>query len=239
MLSVAQASPVRVNRGMTDAPEIAERKLIGRALAALRERAEMSQPDAADAAGVTLSAWQNYEYGRRIWKPALLRKVTAAIGTTVEALEGERARLDGDPVGVSRSALSGLAESSVRSFELPLHGRAIAGRLGPQIYDRPETVSTLDLGPFFGSGARAIRLAGESMVPYAEPGGFVVFDVDRWPRRGQGCVIETEEGEFYIKRYDKTDGSTLYVTELWPEEKTLTFPMLKIRGVYAVILRGD
>ena len=77
------------------------------------------------------------------------------------------------------------------------------------------------------------------MVPWAEPGEVVLFDRDRYPKRGSGCVIETKAGEYYVKLYEKSDGSTLFARELNPEERILTFPMKDLKGVYAIRLRGD
>ena len=77
------------------------------------------------------------------------------------------------------------------------------------------------------------------MVPWAEPGEVVVFDRDRYPRRGGGCVIETKAGEYYVKLYEKNDGATLFARELFPEERVITYRMVDIKGVYAIRMRGD
>ena len=58
-------------------------------------------------------------------------------------------------------------------------------------------------------------------------------------KRGAGCVIETKSGEAYVKIYQSSDGSNLFVKELQPEERVITFPQIEIKGVYAILLRGD
>ena len=243
MLSVAAERHPWPYRAMvpqpTDAPEVAERKLYGRALKLLRERAEMSQPQAADALGVTLTAWQNYEAGKRQWKPRLLRDTTKAVNATVEDLELLRARLSDEPDLPAAQAMAGFRERPSPSFQIPIHGRARMGPMGANVYDVGEPEGVIDLASLIGADTRALRLAGESMIPYAEPGGFVLYQLNRWPGRGKGCVIETNAGEYYVKRYDKSDGAAIYATELWPEERQLRFETKDLKGVYAIMLRGD
>lgn len=236
MLSVAGPLSRWPTYRMTEAPEITRQKRLGAALKALRESKGVTQPKAAEAMGVTLTAWQNYEAGRRQFKPALVRKVTQALGADSNDLEDFEAQLDEAP------ASRPIAPPDRRTLrlEIPVFGRAVMGERGPNVYDgghEPESV--IDIAAMLGPQARALRLAGESMIPYAEPGGFVIYQLDRWPRRGQGCVIETVGGEYYVKRYEKQDGSTLFATELHPEERVITWPLIEIKGVYAIGLRGD
>lgn len=242
MLSVATAGRTWAYRAMpaalNDAPEVSERKLVGRALRALRDRAGMTQPEAADAMGVTVAAWQNYEAGKRQWKPALLRDVLAAIGATPEELAMARAHMQDEPQ-IQIATYAGVRERPAAAFQVPVHGRARMGPMGANLHDAGEPEGVIDLNSIVGPHTRALRLAGESMIPYAEPGGFVLYQLNQWPGRGKGCVIETTAGEYHVKRYDRTDGSAVYATELWPEEKQLRFEMKDLKGVYAVMLRGD
>ena len=91
----------------------------------------------------------------------------------------------------------------------------------------------------FGKGLRALEMTGESMLPWAEPGDVVVYDVRRQAKRGQGCVVEMKSGERYVKLYGKSDGSTLFVEELNPERRELRFPLKDVKGVFPVRWRGE
>lgn len=218
-------------------PEKAEDLLMGRALKAVRESLspKVTQADAAARADVTVQAWQNYEAGKRRFSNALIDKVSRALGVRPEDLLTERDRLVDEPP----SAPHRLRERAPLRLEIPISGRA---RMGPQmahVYDPGQDEGMLDLTQLLGADARVLRGAGESMIPYAEPGGFVIYNLNRWPRRGQGCVIETTGGDYYVKRYEKTDGSTLFVTEFFPVERQITFDLREVRGVYAIGLRGD
>jgi hypothetical protein len=47
------------------------------------------------------------------------------------------------------------------------------------------------------------------------------------------------DGQLLPRLYERMDGSHLFVRELFPEPRTITIPMTKVKGVYAVRLRGD
>ena len=221
---------------LSPAPEIVEQKLTGQALKALRERANMTQQQAADAAGVTLTAWQNYEHGRRQWKSSLVTSTTGAVGATPEDLQLARAQITEGPEPRSGGTPG---ERPGRPFQIPIYGRARMGPLGFSVYDAGEPEGVVDLADLFGPNSRAIRGAGDSMYPYAEDGGFLVYRIDLWPIKGKGCVIETLDGQYYVKRYDKVDGSAIYVTELFPDERQLRFDLKDLKGVYRLTIRGD
>lgn len=239
MLAVAREMGAWPYRRMTEAPEIVEQKLIGRALQALRIRAGMTQPEAAAAMSITLTAWQNYEAGKRQWKPLLVRRVTTALGSTPEELQILRDQLADEPDITPRGIAMGFSESRARPFEIPVAGQLRQGPEGPSLIAANGQEGSINLAGLLGPNARALRLPGEKMIPYAEPGGFVIYQTDRWPRRGQGCVVEMIDGEFHVARYERQDGAGLYVTELHPEPRERRFETRTVRGVYAISLRGD
>lgn len=225
----------------TISTERAERELLGRALAALRESQGMSQGEAGARLmpkSISPQAWQQYEAGNRAFSRDQVEAVTAALNATPEALEMVRAELlnpSSTPRRLGRIELNERASA----FELPVWGRVRAGPQGPQLYDGGVPEQVIDLRALLGPSARVLRAAGDSMTGYVEPGELVIYDVERYPRRGYGCVIETATGEFYLKLYEKSDGSTLFVRELFPEERTITFALKDVGGIYAVRLRGD
>lgn len=209
-----------------------ERKRMGRALALLRAAAGLTQPAAAERLGVTLQAWQNYEYGRRRFTPDLVRSVTNALARSPEDLSEARSRV------IASDADAPLPSVRSSPYELPLLGRVRAGPQGLHVYDGGEP-ETIDLGYLFGPDVRVLRLAGESMIPYAEPGGFVSYHLRSLPKRNKGVVIQLINGDFFVKRYDYERGGVLYVTELYPDERQINFALTEVRGVYPIGLRTD
>ncbi len=243
MLLLATPERTRFLPGMAEpiSVEQAERRLLGRALAELRRRAgpggkSISQQAAADRLHISVQAWQKYEAGARRFTTAQVAKVTAALGGSPEELMMERARLLGQ---IPRQAITGLGEREQRPFEIPVWGRAKAGPEGPQVYDAgQEPEGVVDLRGLRGPSIGATRIAGDSMVPWGEPGEVVIFDRDRWPSRGAGCVIETEDGGLYVKLYDHSDEAHVFARQFNPE-KLVPFRLSSIKGVYAIRLRGD
>lgn len=213
----------------------AEQRLLGQALRAIREakRPKPSLRDVGQALNMTGANYQQYELGERAFTDQKLADIIEALGTTEGEVESERARLLGDPPPANEN----------RSFQDPMvidiYARAMAGPLGTQVRDVGTPLRQIDLRQILGRDVGATEVGGESMIPWAEPGEVVLFDRGRHPRRGSGCVIETKEGDLFVKLYSHQDGSTLFVRELHPEERTITFPLTTLKGVYAVRLRGD
>jgi phage repressor protein C with HTH and peptisase S24 domain len=214
-------------------PEIAEQRLVGQVLRRLREDRDLFQSHVAIQLGMTSQAWQKYEAGERKFPREKIDAALEAIGASEEDYASARAKV----LGVNR-APGGVAEAST-PFRLNVYGRARAGPKGVQIYDVGEPLRTIDLRQMLGPSTDALEIAGDSMVPWGEPGEVVLFDRDRYPRRGGGCVIETDNGEYYVKLYERSDGSTLFARELYPEDRVITFALKDIKGVYAIRLRGD
>lgn len=244
MFAGAYTSPARFYRGMTPRKPLPHRlneaQKLGLALRALRKRYDLSQDTAAELAGTRQQNWQRYERGENnaLLKVTLQRRLADAIGSSHEELLAEVAAIDGAG-GQTRPAATGLASADAPSFEYPLTGRARAGPQGLEMYNTGET-QTFDLSRFLGEDTRVLRLAGESMAPYADPGGFVTYNLNNnTPRRGQGIVIEDDNGQFYVKRYERMIAGKLYVTELHPEERELEFDMEAVRAIYVIGLRGD
>ncbi|HEY2178061.1 MAG TPA: helix-turn-helix domain-containing protein [Caulobacteraceae bacterium] len=218
----------------TVSPEQAERELTGRALRRMREDRGLFQGHVAKKMGMTSQAWQKYEAGERRFGDKLPR-ILEAIGATEEDLRDMRAALLGGGV---RLHSRGVQEER-RPFTIDVYGRARAGPQGVQSYDVGEPLRTIDISQILGPSTNALEIAGDSMVPWGDPGEIVLFDRDRYPKRGTGCVIETLAGEYYVKLYERSDGSTLFARELSPEDRIVTFALKDLRGVYAIRLRGD
>lgn len=209
---------------------------LGAALRALRERAGLTQEAAAAKLSITRQAWQNYESGAR---PTLLRtdlqdRLAGALDVTRADLLRERDRQAGLPPPAANDR--GWDEGGA-TYELQVLGRIKASPAGPLIYDIAEPESIVDVGWMFGPNARVLRVAGDSMTGYVESGQLVIYDVTMWPKRGDGCVVELQNGEVYVKEYMETGQGVLKVRQRFPED-TLSFAMAEVKGVYLIRFRG-
>lgn len=219
-----------------EAYELKMRREYAAAIKSLRDDAGLQQQDMADRMGFTsVQGYQAYEYSKRKFSRDVLAKLAAALGTDVETIELRRTQLaDREPSRAT--SMTGFGERSSRGFELPMDGRSFNEFENPHHEGGAEII---DFSKFFGPEWRVLELAGETMIPYAEPGGFVTYNTKRAPQRLKGCVIKMKTGQFYVKRYDFIRDGRLYVTELHPEERQISFDLREVEGVYPIGLRLD
>ncbi len=216
--------------------EALDRARKGAALKALRMALGHTQESAAAAHGVTPQAWQHFEAGRRHLSEQKLAALVKSIGGTPARLELELSKIPAD--GPSRQLRPPKpAERVARPYDLPLAGVARGGPLEPATFDGGAEI--IDLSRFFAPDTQIVRLDGMSMYPYAEPGGFVTYNPRQPARRGHGCVVVRRDGSKIVARFEGFEGEAVVVTELWPEERRLTFEAASVSGVYAIGLRGD
>lgn len=222
---------------MTVSPEKAEDQVLGEALRNLREnkRPKISQRQMGEALGMTGANLQQYETGNRRITTEFIQRALEFLGDSEEQLAFERARVLGNPSGPRPRDLG----ETDRSFVIDVFGHARAGPQGGEAFANPEPIRQIDLRQVLGKNADACEVQGDSMSPWAEPGEVVIFDRDRYPKRGSGCVVELNNGQTFVKHYEKADGSTLWLRELFPEERLIPFALSDVRGIYAVRLRGD
>lgn len=218
---------------LTSSPTQADQTLTGQVLASLRKRAGKTQRDVGAALGMKAQAWQYYEAGDRKFTTEKIETVLASLKATWHDFEEEKARLLGSPAEPPSFA-------EVRQdFVFDVFGRTRVGAHGPETYNVADPVRRINLRQVLGPSVDALEVSGDRVSPWAQSGEIVFFDRDRAPRHSKGCVVETKKGEAFVLLYDKSDGSTLFLTELFPEQRTVTFPVSEMRGVYPVILRGD
>jgi transcriptional regulator with XRE-family HTH domain len=156
---------------------------LGEALAALRRVAGLSQAEAGQRAGMTSQGWGLYETGKRsgLFRPDVQRRLTAAIGATVEALALAKGPSDETP-----------------DRAVATDGMASAGR-------------TFAAAPSTPAPVRRVQLSNDDLAPWAASGVVLEYEPDRWPRRDQGCVIEMTDGETRVRLYDRADADMLVV----------------------------
>lgn len=85
--------------------------------------------------------------------------------------------------------------------------------------------------------AFALEVADVSMVPRYEPGEIIYCAPNRWPARGQDCVLVTSDGEGLLKRFMRRDAETLFLHQLNPDQG-LEYPMEAVAAVHSVVGRG-
>ncbi len=224
------------------------------ALKRLRQRANggrgMSQEQAATAIGQRKQSWQAYEQGHRqaILRSDLQDRLTRALGFSRADLEREKEAAAGaaSPDGTDGAPQGALplpppaqaADSRPAALSIQLRGQARRGLQGGQLYDQAEPERWLDLSSLYGPSCRAMQLIGDNLYPWASSGTTIVYDLDRWPRKDQGCVIETRERGFFVKLFDHVDDAKLYAKRLQPEQ-IVEFELGEVVGVYAVLDRID
>lgn len=155
---------------------------LGAALASLRRAAGLSQAEAGAAAGMTSQGWGLYEAGKR---PGLFRPDI-------------QRRLTAAVGGSPESLALALANGTETVAPTVASGVEARGRDYDAGQARPRTIETL-------------QLSNDDLAPWAASGVVLEYDAGRWPRRDQGCVIDTIDGRSLVRLYDRADGEMLYL----------------------------
>lgn len=158
---------------------------LGEAMADLRREVGLSQAEAGARVGMTSQGWGLYESGRRpgLFRPDVQRRLTAALGTTPEALA---LRLVAKGTGGPQSPASTGVEAPGRAFQ-PVTALAQA------------------------MPRERISLSNDDLAPWAVSGVILEVDPGRWPRRDQGCVVDLVDGARLVRLYEGADGDRLYL----------------------------
>jgi transcriptional regulator with XRE-family HTH domain len=220
--------------------EAQERRRKGLALKALRRRLGITQERAAAEYGATVQAWQLYEQGKRHFSDPKLAKLLQALGASAVDFQLELSKIPDGPLVAARPSSGPVHMAEAASpfqFQLEVGGVAHGGGVMPTVYDDGQG-DVIDFTRYFAPATRVLRLAGMSMYPYAEPGGFVTYNPRHPAKRGEGCVIAFTDGGFAVKRFERFEDDKLVVVEVYPVEQELRFPLADVAGVYAIGLRG-
>jgi transcriptional regulator with XRE-family HTH domain len=184
-----------------------EARRLGDALAALRRARGLSQAEAGARLGMTSQGWGLYEAGKRpgLFRPDVQRRMTAALGSTPEALQALAAGADA-PEG--EAGLPG-----VRSDAAVWEGPPPAAR-------------------------QRLQLSTDELAPWAASGVILEYAPGQWPRRDQGCVIETADGRRLVRLFERAEADLLVLRGgpggLQAEER---LPRAEARRVAAVVAR--
>lgn len=90
------------------------------------------------------------------------------------------------------------------------------------------------------AATRRLQLSNDDLWPWAASGVVVEYEPGRWPRRGQGCVVERADGEMLVRLYHSADGQTVSLRG-GPDGfgSASTLPRDQIRTLSAVVARHD
>ena len=182
-----------------------EANALGQALAALRKGRGLSQAEAGARMGLTSQAWGLYEAGRR---PGMFRP---------DVQRRLTAALDLTP--------EDLALEMARAPGAPT--AVAADRL-------EEGARVFSAGGARASARRTLQLRDDDLAPWAGSGVVLVYDLSVWPRRDQGCVVETEDGPV-IGLYHRGDRDTVVLRGPSGEKRVLE--RSRIGSVGAVVAR--
>lgn len=216
-----------------------EARAIGAALQKLRERAGLSQEDLAERLNVARQTISRYEAGRTVVlrldvQQAFLHGVGASVADLVMArdnvvhpdFEGRRGGGGGD----------GPAPLPFRTV-VPVQTLPEVGEDGAIHYVDVPPTATEDLGWLFTPNAGFLRLVDGAFPEGAVLARFAGYDKTAWPRRGQGCVIETRDGELLPALYErKTEAGYLVRTG---DDDAAVIALGRVKGVYAIRFWGD
>jgi len=219
----------------TKTADLTERQVTALALRNIREQMRKTQGDIAAPLGMSTQAWQKYEAGERDFNHERMTRILAALGATQEAVDFEIARLRGVP---GRQVATALRDHGRSEFVFDVYTRPQARAGGLGLVDAGEVIRRVELTQLLGPHVDALEQVGDELSPWAESGETLLYDRDRYPKPGKGCVIETAKGDYHVMIYDRSDGSTIFARTLNPA-RTHPFKLADLAGVYSVRLRGD
>ena len=180
---------------------------LGEALAALRQERNLSQAQAGERVGMTSQGWGLYEAGKR---PGLFRPdVQRRLTTAIGSSPEELALKLGPPAASPAPPATQGMESGGRPYA----------------------------GPAPAAPTRQLQLSNDDLAPWAASGVVLEYEPGRWPRRGQGCVIEMADGEIRVRLYERADADALFVRGVRDGEERIARG--ETRQVSAVVARLD
>jgi transcriptional regulator with XRE-family HTH domain len=91
--------------------------------------------------------------------------------------------------------------------------------------------------PAAGPALRRMTLPDDRLAPWALAGVIVEYAPARWPRPGQGCVVETDDGVVRVCLYDGDDGEAVLLRGGAAPGEVERLPRARLRGLHAVVAR--
>lgn len=90
-----------------------------------------------------------------------------------------------------------------------------------------------------GEAVGRLQLDDDRLSPWAASGTVIDYARGRWPRRDQGCVVETADGQIWVRLYDGGDAETVRLRGGEGLDQVETLPRQDIRALHAVVARRE
>lgn len=84
-----------------------------------------------------------------------------------------------------------------------------------------------------------LRLSSDDLAPWAASGVVLEYEIGRWPRRGQGCVVRTLDGVQRVRLFDQADADHLILLASADGARRETLARAEVVEVSAVTARLD
>lgn len=87
--------------------------------------------------------------------------------------------------------------------------------------------------------SRRLRLETDELTPWASAGTVLEYAPGRWPRRGQGCIIQMDDGVQKVRLYDRADDAEVVVFGAGGLDRSERIARSHIQSMSAIISRLD
>lgn len=87
--------------------------------------------------------------------------------------------------------------------------------------------------------SRRLRLETDELAPWASAGTVLEYAPGRWPRRGQGCIIQMDDGVQKVRLYDRADDAEVVVFGAGGLDRSERIARSHIQSMSAIISRLD
>jgi transcriptional regulator with XRE-family HTH domain len=84
---------------------------------------------------------------------------------------------------------------------------------------------------------RRLVLSTDELSPWAQSGVVLEYRIGQWPRRGQGCVIETADGSTMVRIYEAADADHITLQPVAQTGEAISIPRGRIVALSAVTAR--
>lgn len=198
-----------------------------RGLKARLGAAQKRQQDLADFLGVELHVVSRIVTGKR-------KTLSADIERGIEAFFADLKSGSGG----SRDALVPFDThlDQRRSSNIPLYGFAAAGPDTPVHLNHDAVVGTVARHPAQDgrTGAFAVEVWGESMIPRHFPRERAYCLFGTWPAVGDDCLVELKNGDVYLKTYAGTRDGFVFTRQYNPDVER-RFSADEVKALHAIV----
>jgi transcriptional regulator with XRE-family HTH domain len=199
---------------------------VGKVLKRLREQAHLRQADLSKACGVKQPNLSRIEKGRCEPRHSTLLRIAEALGTSVEAIEAEAARLSaaGWP-GARGSSEAAAGQPDVRTMVVPVFDSPDGSAPTFDAEDRPQGAPVMSLElPLVAGRVFACRVRGDAMSSGGRDGfadGDIAVFAQVQPRNGDFAFVRTAEAGVFRQIYFEAQGLRLVPLNRAHEERLL------------------